>query len=384
MSEVEIVSTSPAVLAADGEYERRPRAPWRKRGEAFDAGFDRRTLFYDCFRAADGETVLLIGPPLRNLRKAVERADFHVAGSGRRLAPRVHASLSVTIVALSGVPADAFALTVALGDQSFSLAIQPNYAQRLARRRLLFTISRNNAPEWISAWAQYHRRFHGVDAVVLFDNGSTNLTPEGVGAALGKSGIPEVFVVPWNHPFGPFDPKVVFDPYWARFAQISAMSLTLRRFGAAAAGLLNCDIDELVHTRAAGDIFDALDRTPQGLLVMHGAWVETRRVRDGFGDHRDFGYRLKDPKARHCAQRKWVLDPRRSWVADLDVHPYWHWIKGRPRGAKSMSPDIFYWHFKGINTNWKTARNVAGTDDSAIEIDPELAEVLERWRSDFA
>lgn len=382
MSQVEIVSTSPAVLAADGGLVRQPRAQWRRRGEAFDAGFDRRTLFYDCFWAADGETVLLVGPPLRNLRKAVERADFRVAGSETRLRPRFHASISVTIVALSGVPAGASRLTVVLGDQTFSLAIQPNYAERLAGRRLMFTMNCNNEAGWLAAWADYHRRFHGVDGVIVFDNGSSNLTPEEVGAALCKSGIADVFVVPWDHLYGPYDPKVLINPYWARFAQIGAMNLVLRRFGAAAAGLLNCDIDELVHTRAEGDVFEALDRTPQGLLVMHGAWMETKRVSSRFGDHRDFSYRLKDPKGRHCAQRKWTLDPRRPWVSDLDVQPYMHWIEGRPRGSKTMAEGAFYWHFKGINTNWKTARNVAGGEDAAIEIDAEWAKVLEEWLSD--
>ena len=43
----------------------------------------------------------------------------------------------------------------------------------------------------------------------------------------------------------------------------------------------------------------------------------------------------------------------------LSVHPYWHWIEGRALFAKSMPKDALYWHFKGINTNWKHDRTKA-------------------------
>jgi hypothetical protein len=41
------------------------------------------------------------------------------------------------------------------------------------------------------------------------------------------------------------------------------------------------------------------------------------------------------------------------------VHPYWHWIEGRAWFAKTMPPDATYWHFRGINTNWKEGRTTA-------------------------
>ena len=43
----------------------------------------------------------------------------------------------------------------------------------------------------------------------------------------------------------------------------------------------------------------------------------------------------------------------------LSVHPYWHWIRGRAPFSKSMPDDATYWHFKGINTNWKQQRTAA-------------------------
>jgi hypothetical protein len=33
-----------------------------------------------------------------------------------------------------------------------------------------------------------------------------------------------------------------------------------------------------------------------------------------------------------------------------------HWIEGRPAFGKTSFEDVFYWHFRGINTRWKDNR----------------------------
>src|SRR5690606_16963004 len=105
-------------------------------------------------------------------------------GGGVRLGCRIYSSGTVSVTELLNVPAAAKTIVFDVAGRQFSLEIQPNYADRLAGRRLLFTMNRDNAAEWLSGWAGYHRKFHGVDAIVLFDNGSTNLTTEEIGAAL--------------------------------------------------------------------------------------------------------------------------------------------------------------------------------------------------------
>jgi hypothetical protein len=77
-----------------------------------------------------------------------------------------------------------------------------------------------------------------------------------------------------------------------------------------------------------------------------------------------------------CRQRKWALDPSRRWVRKLSVHPYWHWIEGRPIFAKSMPEDALYWHFRGINTNWKQQRAIPPAATVPLVRDDLLAERL--------
>ena len=364
---------SHAALAVGNALRRLPRAPGRERPQAFHDAFDDRTLFYDCFRYRDGR-ILLVGPPPMNLRPALRAARFVAQPSGAVLRPSFHASLSVMITALAEAPAGTERITVSIAGETLTLAVQPDVTGALAGRRLLFSVNKNNELGWIREWALWHARAHGTDAVVLFDNGSTRYGTEEIAATLADvPGIAAVAVPSWPVKFGPIDPAVTANPYWARFFQISTMSVALRRYGMGAAGLINCDIDELAGTHSGASLYDLARQSRGGLVVFRGTWIEAT----GEGTrHRDYAERLADAKAALSPQRKWALDPGRAWVKRLGVHPYWHWIEGRPLGAKSMPQDATYWHFKGINTNWKTRRAAAPT--GATVADAPLATAMRR------
>ena len=130
----------------------------------------------------------------------------------------------------------------------------------------------------------------------------------------------------------------------------------LRRYGERAYGLLNSDIDELVGTTSGTSIYDLAKHSRGGLVAFRGTWIEA--THEG-SRHRQFTERLADGKAAQSRQRKWALDPSRAWVRNLGVHPYWHWIHGRPPFSKTMPADATYWHFKPISTNWKVKRTAA-------------------------
>ncbi|MEO6013286.1 MAG: hypothetical protein ABIQ30_06845 [Devosia sp.] len=357
------VANSYAVLSADNSVQRLPRAPRRKRPASFGQAFDDRTLFYDCFWHDDGQRIVLVGPPPLNLKGAF--ADAHFSAAGVALKPSYFASLSVMITALSGVPIGISSIDVTIAGETFAIPVQPSSTQTLAGRRLLFSVNRDNDLDWIREWALFHARVHGTDVVILFDNGSTRYSVAEVAETLRSvPGLAYVGVPSWPYSFGPIDPAVRANPYWARFFQIGTMSVLLRRYGERAAGLLDCDIDELAGTRSGTSIYDLATQSKGGLAVFRGTWIEA----SGPGTrHRDFTKRLSDPKTAVSPQRKWALDPSRAWVRRLSVHPYWHWIEGRALFSKSMPADATYWHFKGINTNWKQDRTTPPS--SAVEDD---------------
>lgn len=363
------VSSSSAALSADNPIRRLPRAPDRDRPEAFTKAFDARTLFYDCFWHADGQRVLLVGPPPVNLQKVFAAARFVARPGGEVLAPRFYASLSTMVTELRVAP-DTTSVEVTITGETLALPVQRSFAEELRGRKLLFSINRDNDLEWIREWATFHAKVHGTDAVVLYDNGSTRYEPAEILDVLGTvPGLSFAAVPSWKQSFGPIDTAVRANPFWSRFLQIGSMSVVLRRFGELAYGLLDCDIDELAGTRSGRSIYDVAKQSRGGLVAFRGIWIEAT----GAGQHhRDYAMRLSDPKASVCRQRKWALDPSRSWVRKLSVHPYWHWVEGRPLFSKSMPRDALYWHFKGINTNWKQQRNRAPDAGLAVEVDTML------------
>jgi hypothetical protein len=122
-----------------------------------------------------------------------------------------------------------------------------------------------------------------------------------------------------------------------------------------------------------------------GFITFKGQWVEAIADPGHKGplDHRAYRVRLSDEKARYHRNSKWALDPARRWVADLNLHPYWHWLEHRPLFSKERRKDIFYWHFKGINTNWKLARAVEERfDPGRHEVDPRMPSLREPVRHD--
>jgi hypothetical protein len=365
-------ASSSAFLAEDPSLRRLPRRPGLARPEGFGAAFEDQALAYDCFWHGDGRRVLIVGPPPVNLWPHYRTARYAAGATALRV--RYHRSLSVMVTELDGVPADATEVTMALGGEQ-RLPIRPSHVADFAGSRLLFSINKNNELAWIGEWARYHAAVHGTDAVVLFDNGSTRYAPAEIAATLAAvPGLTRVAVPSWPHKFGPIDRTLRYEPFWSRFLQIASMSVLLRRFGMKAFGLLNCDIDELAAP-ASPSIYDQARQSRGGLVTFRGQWVEAATA-EGAPTHRSFTQRLRDPERRLSRPRKWVLDPSRSWVGRLNVHPYWHFIKGRPLLSKSSPPELSYWHFRGINTGWK--RGVTVPPAEALEADAPLRAAFER------
>jgi hypothetical protein len=240
----------------------------------------------------------------------------------------------------------------------------------LAGAKILFGMNKNNDLAWIREWARFHQRLHGTDTVILYDNGSTAYSVGEIVATLRAiPGLAHVAVPVWPQPFGRTDPAVRLNPYWAHFPQIASMSAVLRRYGAQAAGILNADIDELVEAPGGRSIYDVASSLKHGLAVFRGRWIEAMPLGEPATDHRGYGLLQRDPRRAKSRPNKWALDPRRPWVANLKVHPYWHWIDGRPMFSKVTPDGARYWHFRGINTNWKRTAEPVAREDLTPDVD---------------
>ena len=359
-----------------------PRGPRRPRPKNFVLDkFETRALVYDAFWHVDGRRILLVGPPPLNLWRQVHRARYLALPSRTVLGVSYHASASVMLTELTGAPAGTTAVELEFAHEKYMLPLQPNLSPALEGRRILFTLSKDNELGWIREWAHYHAAIQGADAVILFDNGSSKYGVGEIEATLRSvRGLAHAAVLSLPYRYGATDLAVLSNPYYGLFLQIATMSIALRRYAALAYGLLNADIDELTATPSGSNAFDLARRSQHGLVVMRGQFIEAvpaGRPNGHIPVHRDYLSRRRDPLTRLSRPRKWVLDPTRSWVEDLDVHPYMHWIEGRPWFGKTQPAGMFHWHFRGINTNWKENRTDASHLTAAdLEIDERLRAVV--------
>jgi len=369
------VELSFAELSADSTVKRQPRSPWRPRPDDFWSAFEDRALYYDAFRAENGKDVLLIGPAPLNLRSGLEAARYSALPSGTTLAAELFPSRSTMLTRLADVPDNAKAVRVEAFGETFDLAIQPNFSAALTGARILFTINKNNRLEWIADWAHWHAALHGTDTVILFDNGSTDYSIEKLeGTLAAVDGLKTVIVISVPHKFGPIDTSVLKTKFYPRFLQISMTNLALRRFGMQAEGLIDCDIDELAW--AGGEsVYERTGRSALGVTRMRGRWIEAARAPDAPVRHQTFRHRLANLGHR-LSPSKWVLDPRRDWVQSLKVHPYLHRIHGAPMAARKHDNKAAFFHFKGINTNWKEDRTGNGKRPQRLTIDDRLAAAM--------
>jgi hypothetical protein len=385
VSEQRLIKTehSSAFLPLEAPLRRYPRTSRKSRPPAFLENYEDRALVYDCFWHADGQQILLVGPPPMNLSPEVRAARYEALPSRTVLVPRYYPSLSTMITSLGGAPAGTTSIVMHMGGVDYPLVVHPNHGADLAGRRVLFTMSKDNDLGWIEEWARWHSAMHATDAVVLFDNGSTRYSTGDIAATLlGVAGIQKVVVESWPYRYGMTDTAFVVNPFYVLFLQVSAMSVALRRYAAQAHGLLNCDVDELASVPSGASIFDLAHHSRHGLVVMRGRFIEPLPSSDAPREgrtHRHFVGSFKDAARALSRPNKWALDPARPWVRNLNVHPYMHWINGRPMFGKSSPDGVFYRHFRAINTNWKDRRTeLNGTRPEDLVPDESFAGLVAR------
>jgi hypothetical protein len=373
-----IVAPSPTLLPDFGATRRNPTRPVEYRDEKFDDQFDSETLLFDAFWTAPGKAALL-APPFLNLASAVASTQFFAMGE--RCQARVRHLERHTQIWLR-TPPGAERLTCEGPLGAFEIVPGKNLADLFAGRRALLTLSKNNSLTWILDWVRYHRDVHGADAVLFYDNASTDYDAEDLARSLGSlDGIAQTVVVPWPFKYGPqgIDAWRFWD---SDFCQRGAWEHARWRFLAEARSVMVGDIDELVVSRNGMTAFETAERSWSGLARYYGRWViggsTAERSDESAPRHRDFDIvlRPKMERSRLLLKRdslrcmpKWTLVPGRCPPgAQWKVHS----IAGWPASLTS-TPSLGFRHFRELTNNWKYQRASGEPFDPALhEIDADL------------
>lgn len=364
-----------------------PAGPWRResprpealRNAAYAQGFDWWTLLYDVYRVE--RHVVMQGPPLLNLFEPL-RASGPLRGAFRPILPRArHVSRNKRGEIWLRSDADRLVLSGPLG--AFDLQVQPNLSHLFAGRRVLLTLSRNNAPRWIEDWIRFYAAEHGADAVLLYDNASTAYSGADLQARL-RAAFPElpIVVVDWPFPYGPQGGAAgavngVEAPWDSDFCQTGSLQHARFRFLLQARSVLNVDIDELVLSDRGRSIFAATEAAQGGFIKFPGHWISaaTRHaVTPENCRHADFT--LIDRQVTQGCPPKWCIVPglrhahRHSW----SVHNLFNAPANRV-----VSAEFTFRHMKPISDSWKEDRApMQVTDADRFEEDDALAAAFAR------
>jgi hypothetical protein len=322
--------------------------------------FDAHTVLYDIFWRSDHDYFEGIGPPLFNLRDVLLPMRARVDGREARVVVSELTSRGLLYFRIPGASkGNGASVELRFGDvltQRFEVRRDPPVSAGTS----LTTLQKDNRTRWIADWARYYKLAHGVERIILYDNGSAELPDASIG-------LPEASqVVRWPFPFGP---KRSHDN---KFTQIGSMNHFRLRFGNRALAL-NFDIDELLVVKTR-----SIYRWMRTLPVLRFDNYKVPYVIPGSDDYSYVDFPLREPAPKGSGH-KYSFWPR--WVSAVYPHsakmPLFRqrWIPTAPVA------EAYFLNYLGITTNWKVSywdRKVPPKSPEILVPDLSAIEVLLR------
>jgi hypothetical protein len=368
MREIEL---SPLELDPRSGLFREPPRAKEQRPSGYEEEFDQRTILYDLFWSADGRDVIGVGPPLANLAATVLPLLRRVLC--RPILSRFrHRTLDRCDELWLRRPRERLALPPGVFTQA-GLKIQPNCHDMFPGKKVALTKSRNNALPWIRDWSYFLAKAHGCNAILLYDNASTNASAQEIHRTIAAvPGIETAVVVSWPFKFGPQGgPHAIWD---SDYCQYGILEHARFRFLPTAQAVIRGDVDEFIITEDGVSLFDLAAQAGTGYIRYGGRWVDTATdVPPDPAHRRHKDYRYYDAKYDgNPVREKWTVVPskcprRAQWC----VHDV---LKVEPDPTASAQASLR--HFRAINTNWISTRwREAAVDPDRHHVDAELV----RW-----
>lgn len=331
--------------------------------EDYKRKYDNTTVFYDIFKTES--KIYLIGPPLLNLslilqecyaydkNGKVTKVDIKTKVLERTQLSWIDVSEESTEFEKLRFDFSVFQKLFLQENERFSFVnIGKDFNNILEDTKAAMTHQLNNRLEWISDWAVYYQRIHGVDTVVIYDNNSTAYSLQDIADSLKDiPGLSNVIVVKWNFKFGPQgNPWCGPDTPWdSDFCQIGSFQHMRYFFTLKSKGFISADIDELVIPLCGIDAFEALEQSDNGVVGFEGNTIERHvsnsNINDDFPRHYHFWERREDKSGGTI---KWAGAPKK-W-SDESISLTCHWVR---KIKYDIDKRFSIGHFVRVNTGWK-------------------------------
>ncbi len=345
---------NPWKLTSDTAPEfRAPTRPVEFRQPDYMQKYDSDTLWYDVFFENNGHDIQLICPPLVNLKSWFCNTTMEDE-SGRALEKSIRHRWRLDHVTLKS--ADASTLSrFRFSTSQFDHTITPgqNLAKAFRGRNCLLTKVKNDRLSWIRDWASFYCRFHGVNAVLIYNNGSTEYTSQELLDTLRNvDGLDVVVVVQWDFKFGPLGLKT---GYWdSNFCEMAALEHARHLFLCNADFVISCDVDELMIDAAGKSVFEHCRASEGGHISVPGRWVYCMAPDIATNDLRHVDHRHVIKNQPLICPPKWVVMPQK-------IDPWFQWDVHTIYPVSGPMPNVEgveFRHFSGINTGWMKNRRV--------------------------
>lgn len=353
-----------SLISPAGGPRRVPPRPAEHQEPDYLAKYDSATLFYDVFRC--GRRVLAVGPPAGTLVSEVQAARL-VSGTGHSSRFRSDPGLDRLGRFWASTPARASAdLKVWSRLSDDSVPVGADLAEAFNGLRAVMTVSQNNDLDWVTDWGSWHARHHGANALIVYDNKSSEYSLEELWESMRRiNGVSVAAVVRWPFKYGPV---TRLQRFWdSDYAQRGALEHARWRLLRTSAGFLNADIDELAISPAGRSVFECAGTRPSGVLGLSGAYTypDPATPRDRRPRHAD-SYWVKTFPPEMPSAPKWCAIPSRlPRTAQLAVHN----VRGVPT---TYVPGYRFAHLLAISTNWYGARDSFHVVPEQYEVDAEF------------
>ena len=360
--------------------------------------FDSRTIFFDVFLDTSQRKLLALGPCLLNLKKEI--LPLEVSVDDQPIKFRLDEVERLVFFESQELPTNLnenFSLKFKFKTFVRTLELNINESNAWVRESedahlTISTLQKDNHIEWIEDWVKWHSRLYGVKRLIFYDNGSSNREKLLRRLSHLEDEVKVIFV-DWNYPYG-------LEQY--ECAQPGSLNHARLAFPIRNSYCINLDIDEFLVMLNNQHLVEYLDqklsKPTLGAVIFsqylvpniihtqsekiprfhqfpyrfrhfgkpsrNQAWSEVMRMKYIYHFDR-IGYngthRTMSDKNNLFSKRYSVSHRLKFYLKKCLREPFRYFLLQRVPKPKidachASKDEIFFFHFVGLNTGWRTQR----------------------------
>jgi len=306
---------------------------------------DYTTLAYEVFRDSD-ETVTLICPRLLNLWPTLKNG-LQQNGISKPLKLRRKIFTKWEQISLK-MPEKEKILRFSNPNHEISNIPISIKSYAFEDTNVLLTVLKDENPDWIADWINYHKEHHRANAALIFNNNSSTYDSEQLAQILKREcKLEQIMVIDAHFPYGSGSAEFGVK-HEASWLQNSCLNIARLNYLRNARAVLSIDIDEFIKPLNRSTVFDKAVNSFGGLVSFRGQWAYPE-IGGTSRAQRDHIYESKDPRD---STLKWCAAPG-SWLGGTEWKTHGH---GGLHGRIVKRKNIGHWHFRATTTSWKWDR----------------------------